>query len=98
MLHPDNQYDATRVPDMIQPIIEGKADFVLGSRLLEGRAAALKGGMPIWKYISNRFLTIVENLVLGTHLSEGTRLGLIRVAPLHSAISANRTTLCSIAR
>jgi glycosyltransferase involved in cell wall biosynthesis len=71
MLHPDNQYDATRVPAMIQPIIDGKADLVLGSRLLEGRAAALKGGMPIWKYISNRFLTTVENLVLGTHLSEG---------------------------
>jgi glycosyltransferase involved in cell wall biosynthesis len=71
MLHPDNQYDATRVPAMIQPIIDGKADFVLGSRLLEGRAATLKGGMPIWKYISNRFLTTVENLVLGTRLSEG---------------------------
>jgi hypothetical protein len=71
MLHPDNQYDATRVPAMIQPIIDGKADLVLGSRLLEGRAATLKGGMPIWKYVSNRFLTTVENLVLGTHLSEG---------------------------
>jgi glycosyltransferase involved in cell wall biosynthesis len=71
MLHPDNQYDATRVPALIQPIIDGDADFVLGSRLLDGRSAALKGGMPIWKYISNRFLTIVENIVLGTHLSEG---------------------------
>jgi glycosyltransferase involved in cell wall biosynthesis len=70
MLHPDNQYDATRVPDMIQPIVEGRADFVLGSRLLDGRKATLKGGMPIWKYISNRFLTTVENLVLGTKLSE----------------------------
>jgi glycosyltransferase involved in cell wall biosynthesis len=70
MLHPDNQYDATRIPLMIKPIIEGKADLVLGSRLLGGRAETLKGGMPIWKYISNRFLTTVENLVLGTHLSE----------------------------
>ncbi len=70
MVHPDNQYDATRIPTMIKPIIEGKADLVLGSRLLEGRQAALRGGMPVWKYISNRFLTTVENLVLGTRLSE----------------------------
>lgn len=70
MVHPDNQYDATRIPTMIRPILEGKADLVLGSRLLEGREAALRGGMPIWKYISNRFLTTVENLALGTRLSE----------------------------
>ncbi len=70
MLHPDNQYDATRIPAMIQPIIDGKADLVLGSRLLGGRQETLDGGMPIWKYISNRFLTTVENLALGTHLSE----------------------------
>jgi glycosyltransferase involved in cell wall biosynthesis len=70
MLHPDNQYDATRIPAMIGPILEGKADLVLGSRLLGGRSATLKGGMPIWKYISNRFLTTVENLAFGTHLSE----------------------------
>jgi glycosyltransferase involved in cell wall biosynthesis len=70
MLHPDNQYDATRIPAMIAPIIEGRADLVLGSRLLGGRSATLKGGMPIWKYISNRFLTTVENLAFGTHLSE----------------------------
>ena len=70
MLHPDNQYDATRIPSMIQPILDSKADLVLGSRLLGGRDATLKGGMPIWKYISNRFLTTVENLAFGTHLSE----------------------------
>lgn len=70
MLHPDNQYDATRIPAMVQPIIERRADFVLGSRLLDGRKATLEGGMPIWKYISNRFLTTVENLALGTRLSE----------------------------
>src|SRR5688572_30675223 len=46
MLHPDNQYDATRLQSMIQPIVDGKADLVLGSRLLEGRNATLKGGMP----------------------------------------------------
>ena len=70
MLHPDNQYDATRVPLMVAPIASGQADMVLGSRLLGGPAATLQGGMPIWKFISNRFLTTVENLVFGTHLSE----------------------------
>jgi glycosyltransferase involved in cell wall biosynthesis len=70
MVHPDNQYDATRLPEMIKPILQGRADLVLGSRLLQGSKATLEGGMPIWKYISNRFLTTVENLVLGTHLSE----------------------------
>ncbi len=68
MLHPDNQYDATLVPQMIAPIVEGRADMVLGSRLLGG--GALKGGMPIWKFVSNRFLTICENFALGTHFSE----------------------------
>lgn len=53
---------------MIQPIIDGQADIVLGSRLLSG--AALQGGMPIWKFISNRFLTLVENAAFGLQLSE----------------------------
>jgi glycosyltransferase involved in cell wall biosynthesis len=70
MVHPDNQYDATSIPRMIKPIIEGEADLVLGSRLLDGRDAALRGGMPVWKYISNRFLTLTENICLGTNLSE----------------------------
>jgi glycosyltransferase involved in cell wall biosynthesis len=70
MLHPDNQYDATKVPDMVAPILRGQADMVLGSRLLGGRAATLKGGMPIWKYVSNRFLTTCENTAFGTHMSE----------------------------
>lgn len=68
MLHPDYQYDSTLVPDLIRPIQEGKADMVLGSRFLG--SGALKGGMPLYKFISNRFLTITENLVLGQHLSE----------------------------
>jgi len=68
MLHPDYQYDSTLVPDLIRPIEEGKADMMLGSRFLSG--GTLAGGMPIYKYISNRFLTIVENTVLGQHLSE----------------------------
>ncbi len=68
MLHPDYQYDSRLVPQLIAPILEHRADLVLGSRFLG--ADALAGGMPLWKYISNRFLTITENLVLGQHLSE----------------------------
>jgi len=68
MLHPDYQYDSTLVPELISPIQEGKADMVMGSRFLSGKPLA--GGMPLYKYISNRFLTIVENLVLGQRLSE----------------------------
>jgi glycosyltransferase involved in cell wall biosynthesis len=68
MVHPDNQYDSTLVPQMIQPIIDNQADIVLGSRLLSG--TALAGGMPLWKYVSNRFLTLVENAAFGLRLSE----------------------------
>ena len=68
MVHPDNQYDSTLVPQMIQPILDGAADIVLGSRLLSG--TALSGGMPWWKYIANRFLTVVENVAFGLRLSE----------------------------
>lgn len=70
MLHPDNQYDATRIPAMIEPIAAGRADMVLGSRLLDGAAAALAGGMPFWKLIANRFLTTIENWAFSTHFSE----------------------------
>lgn len=68
MLHPDYQYDSRLVPELIRPILQGQADMVLGSRLASG--GALAGGMPLWKYIANRGLTIVENLVLGQHLTE----------------------------
>jgi glycosyltransferase involved in cell wall biosynthesis len=67
MLHPDYQYDATRIPALIEPILNGSADMVLGSRLL---GDPLAGGMPRWKYVSNRFLTLVENIAFGLHLSE----------------------------
>jgi len=63
MLHPDYQYDSRLVPGLIGPIQEGKADLVLGSRFLSG--TPLAGGMPLYKYIANHFLTLVENLVLG---------------------------------
>lgn len=68
MLHPDYQYDSRLIPELVRPIQEGRADLVLGSRLLGG--GTLAGGMPLYKFISNRFLTIIENLVLGQNLSE----------------------------
>ena len=67
MLHPDYQYDATRIPALIEPILAGDADLMLGSRFL---GDPLAGGMPRWKYVSNRFLTIVENVTFGLKLSE----------------------------
>jgi glycosyltransferase involved in cell wall biosynthesis len=67
MLHPDYQYDATCIPALVQPILDGEKDLMLGSRFL---GDPLAGGMPIWKYISNRFLTTAENLAFGLHLSE----------------------------
>jgi glycosyltransferase involved in cell wall biosynthesis len=67
MLHPDYQYDATRIPELVAPILEGSKDLMLGSRFL---GDPLAGGMPRWKFVSNRFLTIMENLVFGLHLSE----------------------------
>jgi glycosyltransferase involved in cell wall biosynthesis len=68
MLHPDYQYDSRLIPELIQPISEGRADLVLGSRFLSH--TPLAGGMPLYKYWSNRFLTSAENLVLRQHLSE----------------------------
>ena len=67
MLHPDYQYDATRIPALIAPILDGTADLTLGSRFL---GDPLAGGMPRWKYVSNRFLTGLENFAFGLRLSE----------------------------
>ena len=68
MVHPDHQYDATVIPDMIKPINEGKADAVFGSRMLGGKA--LEGGMPWWKYDANIFLTSLANIVFRRYLTE----------------------------
>jgi glycosyltransferase involved in cell wall biosynthesis len=68
MVHPDYQYDPTLLPEIIAPIVNGQADLVLGSRLKEG--SAIRQGMPWWKYVSNRFLTWLENLVFGLDHSE----------------------------
>jgi glycosyltransferase involved in cell wall biosynthesis len=68
MLHPDYQYDSKLVPELIRPIQERRADLVLGSRIQGG--GTLAGGMPAYKYVSNRFLTLVENLAFRKGLSE----------------------------
>jgi len=68
MLHPDYQYDSTLVPHLIAPIRRDEADVMLGSRFLGGQVRA--GGMPLYKIVANRFLTLCENLVLGLRLSE----------------------------
>jgi glycosyltransferase involved in cell wall biosynthesis len=68
MIHPDYQYTPRLIPAMVSIIANGLHPCVLGSRILGGYA--LKGGMPVWKYISNRFLTAAENLLLGAKLSE----------------------------
>ena len=68
MVHPDYQYDPRLVPQIIEPIVQRRADVVLGSRLKNG--SALAQGMPWWKYVSNRFLTWIENTAFGLRLSE----------------------------
>jgi glycosyltransferase involved in cell wall biosynthesis len=68
MVHPDYQYDPVLLPTLVAPIVEGEADVVLGSRLLG--VSPLKQGMPWWKYLANRALTWMENMVFGLHLSE----------------------------
>ncbi len=69
MLHPDFQYDARLIPYMTGLIREGVCDVILGSRI-RTRHEALSGGMPLYKYIMNRMLTLFENMVLGIAVSE----------------------------
>jgi hypothetical protein len=68
MVHPDYQYTPSLVPAMAGMIASGVYDMVLGSRILG--AGALKGGMPLYKYVANRLLTAFQNLFLGIKLSE----------------------------
>jgi glycosyltransferase involved in cell wall biosynthesis len=68
MLHPDHQYDAKVIPQMIKPIINGEADAVFGSRMLGGRP--LEGGMPWWKYTANVLLTAAANIIFRRYLTE----------------------------
>lgn len=68
MLHPDYQYSPRLVTAMAAMVVSGEYDVVLGSRILGGKAR--KSGMPFYKYLSNRFLTLAENMLLGSKLSE----------------------------
>jgi hypothetical protein len=68
MVHPDYQYSPRLVPAMAAMVASGHFDCVLGSRILG--TGALKGGMPVWKYIANRVLTAIENALLGYKLAE----------------------------
>ena len=68
MLHPDYQYTPKLIPAMASIVANGLHPCVLGSRILGGYA--LRGGMPFWKYVSNRLLTLAENILLGAKLSE----------------------------
>jgi len=69
MVHPDYQYDARLVGVLCEPIVNGRSDVMLGSRI-QTRHQVLAGGMPLWKYFANRFLTLAENLAMGLNLSE----------------------------
>ena len=68
MLHPDYQYTPKLIPAMVNIIGDNLYPVVLGSRIL-GKGA-LKGGMPVWKYIANRFLTMTQNILIDYKLSE----------------------------
>jgi glycosyltransferase involved in cell wall biosynthesis len=68
MVHPDYQYTPALIPAMASMIANGLYPCVLGSRILGGHA--VRGGMPWWKYLSNRYLTLAENILLGAKLSE----------------------------
>lgn len=68
MLHPDHQYDASVISEMVNPICEGRADAVFGSRMLGGKS--IEGGMPWWKFNANILLTAFANIVFRRYLTE----------------------------
>src|SRR5262245_18129820 len=69
LLHPDYQYDPRLIPMLVLPIRLGIYDVMLGSRV-RTRRECLEAGMPLYKYLGNRFITLIENLMLGQNLSE----------------------------
>jgi glycosyltransferase involved in cell wall biosynthesis len=69
LLHGDGQYAPERLPELLEPLVLGEADAVFGSRMMR-KGEALRGGMPLYKYIGNRILTEVQNFVLRSSLSE----------------------------
>lgn len=69
LVHGDGQYAPERLPDLVRPIADGRADAVFGSRML-AKGGARSGGMPLYKFVGNRILSSFQNRVLGTRLSE----------------------------
>lgn len=88
MLHPDYQYDGSKMKAMVDPIVNGEYDIMIGSRI-RTRQEALAGGMPLSKYLGNRVLTALGNMILGLNLSEhlsGFRaysLKVLKTVPFH---------------
>jgi glycosyltransferase involved in cell wall biosynthesis len=69
LLHADGQYAPEEIPRLVEPFTTEQADIVQGSRMMQGRAA-LRGGMPLYKYMANRVLTALENLTFGLRMAE----------------------------
>ena len=69
MIHPDYQYDSRLIPQAVSFIEQGICDVVMGCRV-RSRAEALSSGMPVYKYVANRFLTFIENIILGQNLGD----------------------------
>jgi glycosyltransferase involved in cell wall biosynthesis len=68
LLHADGQYSPEKIPDLLAPFDENRVDMVQGSRMLDG--GAIKGGMPLYKFMANKFLTTLENWAFGMKLAE----------------------------
>ena len=69
LVHGDGQYAPEKLPELIEPVLSGEADACFGSRMME-RGVALKGGMPLYKYVGNRMLSVFQNCLLGTKMTE----------------------------
>jgi glycosyltransferase involved in cell wall biosynthesis len=69
LVHGDGQYAPECLPELVRPLADGQADAVFGSRMLEG-GGALRGGMPLYKFVGNKILTTTQNRLLHAHLSE----------------------------
>jgi len=69
LVHGDGQYAPEKLPELLQPLIHGEADVVFGSRMIN-KKDAIKGGMPLYKWVGNQILTTFQNFVLGSNLSE----------------------------
>jgi len=68
LLHSDGQYSPEKIPELLEPLDSGTADMVQGSRMLDG--GALRGGMPLYKYVANKALTAIENVAFRQRLAE----------------------------